>query len=53
MRNLSRSKKSDKRTGKKSKQKTSRGKPVRIPGNDKGKVTIKPDFDTPLPEFNL
>lgn len=25
----------------------------RVPGIDKGKVTILPDFDEPLPEFNL
>ena len=25
----------------------------RIPGLDKGKVIIQPDFDDPLPEFNL
>jgi prevent-host-death family protein len=25
----------------------------RIPGIDKGKVTIMPDFDQPLPEFDL
>ena len=25
----------------------------RVPGIDKGKVTIKPDFDEPLPEFDL
>jgi prevent-host-death family protein len=25
----------------------------RIPGIDKGKVTIMPDFDEPLPEFDL
>ena len=25
----------------------------RIPGIDKGKVTIMPDFDAPLPEFDL
>lgn len=23
----------------------------RLPGNDRGKVTIAPDFDAPLPEF--
>lgn len=25
----------------------------RIPGIDKGRVTIMPDFDDPLPEFDL
>jgi prevent-host-death family protein len=25
----------------------------RVPGNDKGKVIIQPDFDEPLPEFDL
>jgi prevent-host-death family protein len=25
----------------------------RIPGIDKGKVIIQPDFDVPLPEFDL
>jgi prevent-host-death family protein len=25
----------------------------RVPGNDAGKVTIAPDFDAPLPEFDL
>jgi antitoxin (DNA-binding transcriptional repressor) of toxin-antitoxin stability system len=25
----------------------------RIPGNDLGKVVIGPDFDAPLPEFEL
>jgi len=25
----------------------------RVPGIDKGKVTIMPDFDAPLPEFEL
>lgn len=25
----------------------------RVPGIDKGKVTIMPDFDAPLPEFDL
>jgi prevent-host-death family protein len=25
----------------------------RVPGLDKGKVTISPDFDAPLPEFDL
>ena len=25
----------------------------RVPGNDKGKVTIAADFDAPLPEFEL
>ena len=25
----------------------------RLPGIDKGKVIIKPDFDLPLPEFEL
>ena len=25
----------------------------RVPGLDKGKVTIMPDFDEPLPEFDL
>lgn len=33
------------------KKKPLRGKLVRIPGIDKGKVVIKPDFDAPLPEF--
>ena len=27
--------------------------PSRVAGNDKGKVIIKPDFDAPLPEFDL
>ncbi len=26
---------------------------ARIPGIDKGKVIIQPDFDAPLPEFDL
>ena len=26
---------------------------LRVPGIDKGKVVIKPDFDVPLPEFEL
>lgn len=26
--------------------------PARIPGNDKGKIIIMPDFDEPLPEFD-
>lgn len=26
-------------------------KATRVPGIDKGKVIIKPDFDAPLPEF--
>ena len=30
-----------------------RGKFIRVPGNDKGKVIIKPNFDAPLPEFDL
>lgn len=25
----------------------------RIPGIDRGKVTIQPDFDAPLPEFDI
>jgi prevent-host-death family protein len=25
----------------------------RVPGNDAGKVVIKPDFDDPLPEFDV
>lgn len=25
----------------------------RLPGNDKGEVVISPDFDAPLPEFEL
>ena len=25
----------------------------RVPGNDAGKVVIAPDFDAPLPEFEL
>ena len=25
----------------------------RVPGIDKGKVTIMPDFNTPLPEFDV
>jgi antitoxin (DNA-binding transcriptional repressor) of toxin-antitoxin stability system len=25
----------------------------RVPGIDKGKLIIKPDFDAPLPEFDL
>ena len=25
----------------------------RVPGIDKGKVTLMPDFDEPLPEFDL
>jgi len=29
------------------------GNSPRVPGIDKGKVTIKPDFDAPLPEFDL
>lgn len=27
--------------------------PRRHPGNDAGKVVIKPDFDEPLPEFDV
>jgi antitoxin (DNA-binding transcriptional repressor) of toxin-antitoxin stability system len=27
--------------------------PTRIPGIDKGKVIIMPDFDDPLPEFDV
>jgi prevent-host-death family protein len=27
--------------------------PKRVPGIDKGKVTIMPDFDDPLPEFDV
>lgn len=54
MKKPSRKKKSDKRIKKKSSQKKSlQGKLVRIPGIDKGKVVIKPDFDAPLPEFEL
>jgi len=26
---------------------------TRVPGIDKGKLIIKPDFDAPLPEFDL
>ncbi len=47
--------KSGKKARKKStqkKKKSSPRKPVRrIPGIDKSKVIIKPDFDAPLPEF--
>jgi hypothetical protein len=46
--------KSGKKTRKKStqKKKSLPRKPVRrIPGIDKDKVVIKPDFDAPLPEF--
>lgn len=25
---------------------------ARVPGNDAGKVRIRPDFDSPLPEFD-
>jgi prevent-host-death family protein len=25
----------------------------RVPGNDKGKIVIHPDFDDPLPEFDI
>jgi hypothetical protein len=43
---------SRKKDRKKSQQrKSSPKKPARIPGNDQGKVIIKPDFDAPLPEF--
>jgi hypothetical protein len=35
------------------KKKPLRGKLVRIPGVDKGKVVIKPDFDAPVPEFEV
>ena len=28
-------------------------KTPRVPGIDKGKVVIKPDFDEPLPEFDV
>jgi len=47
--------KSDKKIRKKATQKKKplSGKPVRIPGVDRGKVIIKPDFDAPLPEFEL
>ncbi|MBN1267422.1 MAG: type II toxin-antitoxin system Phd/YefM family antitoxin [Anaerolineales bacterium] len=27
--------------------------PTRVPGIEKGKIVIKPDFDSPLPEFDL
>lgn len=27
--------------------------PTRVPGIDKGKVIIMPDFDEPLPEFDV
>jgi antitoxin (DNA-binding transcriptional repressor) of toxin-antitoxin stability system len=27
--------------------------PTRVPGIDKGKVIIMPDFDDPLPEFDV
>lgn len=44
--------KSPKRVRKKSqKRKSSPKNPVRVPGIDKGKIIIKPDFDAPLPEF--
>jgi hypothetical protein len=46
--------KSGKKTRKKSTQKK-KSSPIktvrRIPGIDKGRVIIKPDFDDPLPEF--
>lgn len=54
MKNLPHKKKLDKKAGKKPKQQKKdslRRKPVRVPGTDKGKVVIKPDFDSPLPEF--
>ena len=46
---------SDKKVKKKSTQtkKPLPGKPARAPGLGKGKVIIKPDFDQPLPEFDL
>jgi hypothetical protein len=44
--------KSPKRVSKKpQRRKSSPKKPVRVPGIDKGKIIIKPDFDAPLPEF--
>jgi hypothetical protein len=54
MKNPSSTNKSVKKVGKKSTQKRKKplpGKPMRIPGADKGKVIIKPDFVAPLPEF--
>jgi len=51
-----RTKKLNKQVGKKSGQKKEyplHGKSIRVPGVDKGKVIIKPDFDAPLPEFEL
>jgi hypothetical protein len=53
MKNRLSTNKSGKKVRKKStqKKKTLPGKPVRVPGIDKGKVIIKPDFDAPLPEF--
>ena len=55
MRNPSPTSKSVKKVDKKSTQKKKKslpGKPARrIPGVDKGKVIIKPDFDDLLPEF--
>jgi len=43
-----------KKVGKKSTKKkySLRRRPIRVPGVDKGKVIIKPDFDAPLPEFD-
>jgi hypothetical protein len=54
MKNLPSTNKSGKKVKKKStrKKKSLPGKPSRrIPGIDKGKIIIKPDFDAPLPEF--
>ena len=56
MKTTFRTKKLGKNVGKKSTQKKKyplHGKPVRVPGNDKGKIIIKADFDAPLPEFDL
>jgi hypothetical protein len=55
MKKPSRKKKLDKKGDKQTAQKNKslRGKPVRVPGVDKGKVVIKLDFDSPLPEFEL
>jgi hypothetical protein len=54
MKKTSRKKKLDKKVEKKSRQKkkSPRGKLARIPGVDKGKIIIMPDFDAPLPEFD-
>jgi phosphoenolpyruvate synthase/pyruvate phosphate dikinase len=53
MKKPTRIKKLDKKIEKKNaeKKKTLHGKLMRIPGIDKGKAVIKPDFDSPLPEF--